>query len=125
IFDNVAMWTSGVLGSKETAYTQKVLNTTIIGLIVGSSADHFGDQSLQDQQFYYKQSISMLGLALIGGQFPNIMADDMVAVSVNPILRSTQGKASIRTVRGSTPLWLTAEGLPAISGSGRENALSS
>ena len=90
-----------------------------MGLIVGTSADHFGDQSLQDHQFYYKQSISMLGFALIGGQFPNIMADEMVPVALNPVLRAASGKASLRSVRGATPLWLTAEGVPAVSGAGQ------
>jgi endo-1,4-beta-D-glucanase Y len=112
-FDNVAMWSTAVLGSKETAYTQAVLNTVVLGLISGTSADHFGDQSLSDEKFYYKQSLALLGMAVIGGQFPNVFADSKVAVGLAPLL--AKNKSAPKAVRGSTPLWLTPQGIPTTS----------
>ncbi|MBD3418579.1 MAG: hypothetical protein GF398_00530 [Chitinivibrionales bacterium] len=74
-FDYVAMWSCGILGSKETSYTTKALEAAVIGKIVGSSSDMLGSSSLQDDKYYYKQSIGALGFAALGGMFPNIFAD--------------------------------------------------
>lgn len=109
-FDNVAMWSTAVLGSKETAYTQSVLNTTVLQLISGTSADHFGDGTISDHLFYYKQSLGLLGMAVIGGQFPNIFADTKTPVALSPIL--AKAKSAPKAIRGSTPLWLTSQGVP-------------
>jgi hypothetical protein len=112
-FDNIAMWSTAVLGSKETAYTQAVLNSTVLGLISGTSADHFGDQSLSDDKFYYKQSLSLLGMAVIGGQFPNVFADVKTTIALAPVL--AKSRSSVKAARGSTPLWLTSQGVPTTS----------
>jgi endo-1,4-beta-D-glucanase Y len=112
-FDNIAMWSTAVLGSKDTPYTQAVLNTVVLGLISGTSADHFGDQSLSDDKFYYKQSLSLLGMAVIGGQFPNIFADVKTPLALAPVL--AKSKSAPKAVRASTPLWLTSQGIPTTS----------
>ncbi|MEO6097594.1 MAG: glycosyl hydrolase family 8 [Fibrobacteria bacterium] len=112
-FDNIGMWTTAVLASKDVAYSQAVLNTTVVGLISGTSADHFGDQSLSDDKFYYKQSLGMLGLAVIGGQFPNILADVKNAVALSPVISKSQ--SAPKAIRGYTPQWLTSEGFPTTS----------
>jgi endo-1,4-beta-D-glucanase Y len=91
-FADVAMWTTAVLGAKDNAYTKPAMKLTLLGLITGNSANYFGDQSLQDDKFYYKQSISMLGFAAIGGQFPNVFSDEKVKVV--PILSGKPGKQS-------------------------------
>jgi hypothetical protein len=74
-FDNIAMWSCAILGSKDPTYSTKGLQSTLIAIISGAAGAYFGEQSLSDHLFYYKQSIAMLGFALIGGQFPNIQAD--------------------------------------------------
>lgn len=75
-FDNIAQWSCAVLGSRDPSYSTKALSSVVIGLISGNSANFFGDNTLQDDKFYYKQSIAMLGFAAIGGQFPNIFSDE-------------------------------------------------
>ncbi|MEO6039496.1 MAG: glycosyl hydrolase family 8 [Saprospiraceae bacterium] len=114
-FDNVAMWTCGALGSKDTEFTQKVVSTNTVALIAGSASDFFGDVSLQDDKFYFKQSLAMLGFAAIGGQFPNIQADVKLPVSVVPGLTASKAKVSLHGIRTATPVWLTQEGVPSTS----------
>ena len=74
-FHIVAMWASGILGSKDKTYTQPSFQGRLIAQITGTSRDYFGDQALHDHQFYYNQSLAMFGFAAITGQFPNILAD--------------------------------------------------
>lgn len=71
----VAMWACAILGSKDKAYATEGLHATILKAIIGSSADFFGSIEMQDNKFYYKQSLAMLGYAAIAGHFPNILAD--------------------------------------------------
>ncbi|MBD3345720.1 MAG: hypothetical protein GF401_11725 [Chitinivibrionales bacterium] len=73
--DNVAMWSCAILGSKDIGYSSKGLHPKVMGKIVGTSRDFFGSSSLQDEKYYYKQSLALLGFAAVGGQFPNIYAD--------------------------------------------------
>lgn len=94
-FDNIAMWTTAVLGAKDPATTKPSLTTNLLGLIIGAGAsgDHFGSASLQDDKFYFKQSLAMLGFAVIGGQFPNVLADDkQKIVSLFPDRREKLGQ---------------------------------
>jgi hypothetical protein len=78
-FDNVAMWSCAVLGADDVAYSGKALTSVLFSIITGTNLDFFGDSALQDHQFYYKQSLGLLGFALIGGQFPNLFADEKKA----------------------------------------------
>lgn len=106
-FDNVALWTSAVLGSKDTAFTRKATNSQIIGRISGTSLDYFGDVALQDDKFYYKQSIAMLGFAAIGGQFPNVLADAKSPVGINPAPAARGPGAQARSiVRNGVTAWI-------------------
>jgi endo-1,4-beta-D-glucanase Y len=121
-FDNVAMWTTGALGSKDVEFTQKITSTNIIALISGTPADFFGDVALQDDKYYYKQSLGMLGFAAIGGQFPNIQADAKLPVSVAPILTASKVKVLLHGRGSATPVWLSPEGVPSPPGA-RDNGV--
>jgi endo-1,4-beta-D-glucanase Y len=95
-FSEIAMWSAAVMGAKDNAYTKPAMKSVLVGLISGNSANFFGDQSLQDDKFYYKQSIAMLGFAVIGGQFPNLFADDKVKPT--PILQAKPGKQKLESL---------------------------
>ncbi len=75
LFDNVAMWATAILGSKDTEYATTAISGRMIAQITGTAKDHFGQESLKDDKFYYNQSIAMLGFALLTGQFPNVYED--------------------------------------------------
>jgi endo-1,4-beta-D-glucanase Y len=77
-FHIIAMWLCGAIGSKDAAYTKKVINGTCIQRVCGQS-NCFGDKSLSDQYYYYNQSIGMLGFAAVTGMFPNILSDTIKA----------------------------------------------
>lgn len=107
-FDNMAMWMTAVMGSWDPAYSTKGTNSILMARITGTSAPHFGDVALQDEKFYYKQSIGMLGFAAIGGQFPNLFADTKTAVGVlAPPEKGRTGAVSDRLFPGASPAWLT------------------
>lgn len=74
-FDYIAMWCSAVLGSKDKTYTTKTLTPAVVGAIIGQPANGFFGGYPGDQYWYYKQSLSMLGFALITGLFPNVLDD--------------------------------------------------
>ncbi len=80
-FENAAMWGSGILGSKDKSYTQPAFRGTIFLRIIGDG-NNFGSTSLQDHKYYYKQSLGLLGFALMTGQFPNVLDDMRNPVSV-------------------------------------------
>lgn len=109
-FDNMTMWLTAVLGSGETAYTQRAVTSEMMNRIIGGSLSqtYLGALSLGDDKFYYKQSIGMLGLAAIGGQFPNLFADTKVPVGILvPLEKSRSGAFAQRLFPGSSPSWLT------------------
>lgn len=105
-FDNIAIWSVAVLGSKDTSYTRKVADSQVLYYVTGNSSEYFGTNELQDDKFYYKQSIAMLSFAAIGGQFPNVLADPKLAVGVisKP---SARGSAAMdkQLFRNGTPVW--------------------
>lgn len=74
LMKEISMWECAALGSKEPAFSKGCLTGTAIGLIVGDYA-FFGDYYKLDQDFYFNQSLGLLGFALISGQFPNIYED--------------------------------------------------
>ena len=114
-FDNMAMWMTAILGSGDVTYTRKGTDSQIFGRLIGTGSSFLGDNGLQDDKFYYKQSIGMLGFAAIGGQFPNVLADTKTPIS--PILAPKsvrKGMGSDKLMAGSTLGWLD----PA-AGSGR------
>ncbi len=115
-FDDVAMWLSGVMGSGDVEFTQKATNSVIVGMIPGTIGDYFGDVALQDDKYYYKQSLGMLGFAVVGGQFPNIQADAKTPISVISIPGNSKSKTSLHMKRSATPVWMTQEGVPAVPG---------
>ena len=104
--DMLAIWSVAVLGSKDTSYTRKVADSQVLYYVTGNSSEYFGTNELQDDKFYYKQSIAMLSFAAIGGQFPNVLADPKLAVGVisKP---SARGSAAMdkQLFRNGTPVW--------------------
>jgi hypothetical protein len=91
----IAMWECSALGSKQTAFSKACLTSTAIGAIVGQD-DCFGSMQMSDQDFYFNQSLGMLGFALISGQFPNIYEDlkNGIPAGVRPS-KSSAGKSSL------------------------------
>ncbi len=76
-FERVAMWCTAVLGSKDTSYTKAVFSSDFDYRITGeddNSHPYFGTIA-NDNYFYYKQSLAMLGYATIFGLFPNVLKD--------------------------------------------------
>ena len=82
---DVAMWECSALGSKLPAFSKGCLTSTAFGIIVGQDPC-FGSEQMSDQDFYFNQSLGLLGFALITGQFPNIYDDlkDGVPAAVAP-----------------------------------------
>jgi hypothetical protein len=111
-FDNMTMWMTAILGSGEAAYTKKGTDSQLLNRIVGNSltVTHLGSVSLQDDKFYYKQSIAMLGLAAIGGHFPNIQADAKVPVGLAPAPERGRNAEPVagRLFRNGSTLWFGA-----------------
>lgn len=77
-FHIISMWLCSAIGSKDTTYSKKCLNGSVIGKVAGQS-DCFGDKSMSDQYYYYNQSLGMLGFAAFTGMFPNVLADTIKA----------------------------------------------
>jgi endo-1,4-beta-D-glucanase Y len=74
--DHMAMWATAVLASGDKAYAGKVLSRDLMLRLVGDGiTDAFGSTQLGEIDFYYKQSLGLLGFAAITGQFPNVLED--------------------------------------------------
>jgi endo-1,4-beta-D-glucanase Y len=92
--DRMAMWSTAVLGSGDKPYTTKVISRDLILRIVGDGiTDAFGSTQLGEIDFYYKQSLGMLGFAVITGQFPNVL-DDMKNNPIPTSLARPRGQAA-------------------------------
>lgn len=112
-FSNVAMWSCAILGSDNTAYSGKALTSVLFAIITGTNLDFFGDSALQDHQFYYKQSIAMLGFALVGGQFPNLFADE----KKDPVsIARAEPSTRLRALRNASGLSLGIDALGRLQG---------
>jgi endo-1,4-beta-D-glucanase Y len=111
-FDNMAMWMTAMLGSGDATFMAKGTDSQVLAHLMGTSNSFLGDNGLQDDKFYYKQSIGMLGFAAIGGQFPNIQAD--AKVPATPILAPKSGRTGVALrmlMSGSTLGWLDPTGV--------------
>ncbi|MDQ3001855.1 MAG: glycosyl hydrolase family 8 [Fibrobacterota bacterium] len=86
--DRMAMWATAVLGSGDKPYSTKVIGRDLILRLVGDGiTDAFGSTQLGEIEYYYKQSLGLLGFAVITGQFPNVLEDmknNPVPVSLAP-----------------------------------------
>ena len=96
-FSEVAMWASAILGSRDASYTKEALCPDVFGRIVGENLS-FGNKTLGDDIFYYKQSLGLLGFATISGQFPNIYADMRDTTPAQAVTLSTALAANKATV---------------------------
>jgi endo-1,4-beta-D-glucanase Y len=124
--NNVAMWACAVLGAKEAGYTEKALSWKVVGKILeydNSSTTlpiPFGSKAWSDEDYYYKQSLALLGFATLTGQFPNIFEDEViplnpvtlsVALKATPTIISFPGTVNFTaTLSGKTPWTLTIKG---------------
>jgi len=74
--DHMAMWSTAVLASGDKTYTTKVIGRDLILRLVGDGlTDAFGSTQLGEIDYYYKQSLGLMGFAAITGQFPNVLED--------------------------------------------------
>jgi hypothetical protein len=111
-FDNVAMWMTAVLGSGDATFTQKGTDSQLFSQIVGTGSTYFGTNELQDDKFYYKQSIAMLGFAALGGQFPNVQADPKTAVSIQPLTKAEPANKAMQAMfQDGSRGWITTIGV--------------
>lgn len=72
-----ALWSCAILGSKNTDYSTKGLNSRVLGKIMGNSVSsqlYFGSTD-SEQVSMVRQAVTMLGFAAITGQFPDIRSD--------------------------------------------------
>jgi endo-1,4-beta-D-glucanase Y len=116
-FSEIAMWSTAVMGAKDAAYTKPAMKLLLVSRISGNSSNWFGDNQEQDHQFYYKQSISMLGFAVIGGHFPNVLADEKVKPTslLAPRAAQTSRKgAAVHFASGSTARPFSVQGQKAL-----------
>ncbi len=87
--DHMAMWATAVLASGDKTYASKVLGRDLILRLVGDGiTDAFGSTQLGEIDYYYKQSLGLLGFAAITGQFANVLEDmkgNVVPVGLAPM----------------------------------------
>lgn len=108
-FERVAMWSTAVLGSKDKTYTQGVLTEYTDYQIASSRTTKGAFGGLDtDGNFYYKQSLAMLGYATIFGLFPNVLKDMETYVKPDTIRITSGLKASASTVKLPGEITLSA-----------------
>lgn len=109
-FERVAMWCTAVLGSKDADYSKSVFSSDFDYRITGeedNSHPYFGTIT-NDNYFYYKQSLGMLGYATIFGLFPNVLEDMENYVKPDTVKVTTGLKASSTSIKLPGELTLTA-----------------
>jgi endo-1,4-beta-D-glucanase Y len=99
--DHMAMWSTAVLASGDKTYTSKVLGRDLILRLVGDGlTDGFGSTQLGEIDYYYKQSLGMLGFAAISGQFPNVLEDMKGNVIPVALARPVRETAAAKVFNG-------------------------
>ncbi len=99
-FERIAMWSTAVLGSKDKTYAQAVLTEYTDYQIASSRSTKGAFGGLDtDDNFYYKQSLAMLGYATIFGLFPNVLQDMETYVRPDTVKITSGLKASSSTVK--------------------------
>jgi hypothetical protein len=107
--DRMAMWSVAVLGSGDKAYSGKVIGRDLILRMVGDGiTDGFGSTQLGEIDYYYKQSLGLLGFAAITGQFPNVLED--MKGDVKPVLLARRATVPPRTGLDAVTGWYRADG---------------
>jgi hypothetical protein len=74
-FERIALWSTAVLGSKDKSFTKGVFIKDLNYAITGGTLHDWMGTFETDGNFYYKQSLAMLGYATIFGLFPNVLKD--------------------------------------------------
>lgn len=109
-FERVAMWCTAVLGSKDESYSKEVFSSDFDYRITGeddNSHPYFGTIA-NDNYFYYKQSLAMLGYATIFGLFPNVLQDMENYVKPDTIKVTSGLKTSASSIKLPGELTLSA-----------------
>lgn len=108
-FERIACWSTAVLGSKDKTYTKGVFIKELNSSITGGSINDFLGPLDSDANFYYKQSLGMLGYATIFGMFPNVLADMKNIKIIDTVHVTTGLKVSASTVKLPGTLTITAK----------------
>lgn len=107
--DHMAMWAVAVLGSGDKAYASKVIGRDLILRLVGDGiTDAFGSTQLGEIDYYYKQSLGLLGFAVITGQFANVLED--MKGDVKPVLLTRRAAIPAYTGMEAVTGWFRADG---------------
>lgn len=120
--DRMAMWAVAVLGSGDKAYATKVIGRDLILRLVGDGiTDAFGSTQLGEIDYYYKQSLGLLGFAAITGQFANVLED--MKGDPKPVALARKAPVAART--GWEPItgWYRADGRAAAAAQGAGPAI--
>lgn len=107
-FERIAMWSAAALGSKDKSYTKGIFIKELNSSITSKLRDYFGLFD-SDANFYYKQSLGMLGYATIFGMFPNVLADMDSLKLIDTVHITTGLKASSSTIKLPGSLTLSAK----------------
>lgn len=98
-FERIATWSTAVLGSKDKTYTKGVFTKDINYAITGGNDHTYFGPMESNKNFYYKQSLAMLGYATIFGLFPNVLADMENIPTIDTVHISTGLSVSATTVK--------------------------
>jgi endo-1,4-beta-D-glucanase Y len=107
-FERIACWSTAVLGTRDKTYTKGVFIKEISYDITGGTTQPYFGPLTSDANFYYKQSLGMLGYATIFGMFGNIL-DDLKNLPKPDTVKVTTGlKPSSTSVNLPTTVTITA-----------------
>lgn len=107
-FERIALWSTAVLGSKDESFTKGVFIKELNHAITGGTLHDWMGTFETDGNFYYKQSLAMLGYATIFGLFPNVLQDMETYVKPDTVKVTSGLKASASTVKLPGELTLSA-----------------
>ncbi|MBN1601919.1 MAG: hypothetical protein JW915_09930 [Chitinispirillaceae bacterium] len=108
-FERIACWSTAVLGSKDKAFAKGVFIKEISYDITGGTAQPYFGTLNSDANFYYKQSLGMLGYATIFGLFGNVLDDLKNLPKPDTVKVTTSLKTSSTSVNLPATVTITAK----------------
>jgi endo-1,4-beta-D-glucanase Y len=107
-FERIACWACAGLGSKDKTYSKGIVIKELYSGISGGNANDYFGPLVSDQNFYYKQSLGMLGFATVYGLFGNVL-DDLKNLPKPDTVKVTTGlKTSSTSVKLPAAVTITA-----------------
>jgi endo-1,4-beta-D-glucanase Y len=107
-FERIAMWACAGLGSKDKSYSKGIVIKELYSGISGGNANDYFGPLISDQNFYYKQSLGMLGFATVYGLFGNVL-DDLKNLPKPDSVKVTSGiQTSTSSVKLPSAVTITA-----------------